>query len=92
MDQFLQPIAQLLDSKSTESDKQYTSRPSAVQTLCENLRERTPTARPDDIQAALTKLANGIQGNGMSEEAIVRHIKEDIEKGLATGQSGPRSA
>lgn len=56
----------------------------------ETLRELPPTALADDIQASLLKLADGIKEEGMDEEEVVRHIREDLEKGFARGQSGPR--
>ena len=63
---------------------------SPVQNISNTLRSMPPTALADDISDSLIKLAEGMRGEGMSEEDVVSHVRDELEKGFARGQSGPR--
>jgi hypothetical protein len=65
-------------------------RESPVQNISNILRSMSPTASADDISSSLVKLAEGMSEEGMSEEDVVSHVRDELERGFATGQSGPR--
>lgn len=61
-----------------------------IQNISNTLRSMPPTALADDISNALMRLAEGMSEEGMSEEDVIRHVRDELEKGFARGQSGPR--
>jgi hypothetical protein len=87
MEPFITNISRLLlQNNSLEKEEGM----SPVQNISNTLRSMPPTALADDISNSLMKLAEGMREEGLSEVDVVSHVKDELERGFARGQSGPR--
>jgi hypothetical protein len=91
MDPFITNITRLLLPPTQDSSPEGKEGGiSPVQNISDALRSMPPTALADDISNSLMKLAEGMREEGMNEEDVVNHVRDELERGLARGQSGPR--
>jgi hypothetical protein len=91
MEPFITNITRLLlPPTQNNSPEKREGEMSPVQSISHTLRSIPPTALADDILNSLMNLAEGMREEGMNEEDVVGHVRDELERGFARGQSGPR--